>query len=403
MPRLKPNKDKPKKEKISRQEKVRIRKEEKQRQKIEEKHSNLLKKEAQIREQQRIEDEGKPIIWNYAGEADITIGETKVSNVAKIILLALIAGLIALGIFGFLNKNKLVDYITKPHVVLTDKEVNLEVGSNFDYKEYLAEEDYPERYKVYYPKNDSVNTAKIGKYDVKYGLKTSTGVNTTDLVVNVVDTTKPTIELKDSLIKLTRGSETKNFNPKKYIKSYSDNYDPKEKLVLTHTEKFDWSKDKVEVNYSVKDSSNNVASKKLLISVSEPARETQAQSNQSSGGNNSNNNSSGSSSNGSNNSSNSSSENSSSGNSSSGNSSSSGSSSGSGGSSSGPYINGVHNITVSQGSDFGSMVSKLTSGVHGSGYVSVDYSSVNLTTPGSYTVTFSSDDGVTKYATVTVK
>lgn len=391
MPILKPNKDKPKKEKISRQEKARIRKEEKQRQKIEEKHNNLLKKEAQIREQQRIEDEGKPIIWNYAGEADITIGETKVSNVAKIILLALIAGLIVLGVFGFLNKNKLVDHITKPHVVLTDKEVNLEVGSNFDYKEYLAEEDYPERYKVYYPKNDSVNTAKVGKYDVKYGLKTSAGINTTDLVVNVVDTTKPTIELKDSLIKLTRGSETKKFNPKKYIKSYSDNYDPKEKLVLTYTEKFDWSKDKVEVNYSVKDSSNNVASKKLLISVSEPVKETQAQSNQSSGGNN--NSSSGNSSSGSNNSS----------NNSSGNNSSGGGSNGGGGGSSSPYISGVHNITVSQGSDFGSMVSKLTSGVHGSGYVSVDYSSVNLTAPGSYTVTFSSSDGVTKYATVTVK
>lgn len=66
------------------------------------------------------------------------------------------------------------------------------------------------------------------------------------------------------------------------------------------------------------------------------------------------------------------------------------------------YIEGVHDITLPVGSDFNTLASELISNVTSSGYVSVDYSSVNLNTPGEYTVTFTSDDGASAEAVVTI-
>ena len=66
------------------------------------------------------------------------------------------------------------------------------------------------------------------------------------------------------------------------------------------------------------------------------------------------------------------------------------------------YIEGVHDISVPVGTDVNTMNSELISGVTSSGYVSVDYSSVDLESPGEYTVVFTSDDGVTEEALVIV-
>ena len=368
-------------------------KEEKKQQKEQEKKDNIFKKEQLKKEQEKLDENNKEVIWNYEGEADITIGEIHISNIAKIILIILIAVLIGLGILGFINREKVVDYIAKPKVILTKNEVNLEVGKNFNYKEYLASQKYPKRYKIIYPKNNEVNTKKLGKYKVVYSLKNSVNTNKTILQVNVVDTTPPNLKLKEELLTLNRGIATKKFNPKKYIKSYSDNYDKKKDLKLVYPKKFDWSKNKVEVKYTIEDTSGNKSVKKLLISVNDLPKKSEStkNNNSSSSSGRPNNSSSSSGSSSSNNNS------SSRGNNNRGNASSGGSRS-----SSKPYISGVHNITVKEGSNFSKMVSKLTSGVRGSGYVSVDYSAVNLTSKGTYSVKFSSSDGVTKYATVTV-
>lgn len=66
------------------------------------------------------------------------------------------------------------------------------------------------------------------------------------------------------------------------------------------------------------------------------------------------------------------------------------------------YIEGVHDISLPVGTDTNIMVTKLTFGVTSSGYVSVDYSTVDLNSIGEYTVTFTSDDGATAEALVIV-
>ena len=66
-----------------------------------------------------------------------------------------------------------------------------------------------------------------------------------------------------------------------------------------------------------------------------------------------------------------------------------------------PYIAGVHDFTIKVG-DIDAFTSEVQKGVYGSGYISVDYSQVNLTIAGQYPVVYSSSDGVTETATVTV-
>lgn len=371
------------KNKMSKQEKKQIKKAQKAQRKEEAAFNKQLEKEAQERENKRIELESKPVVWMYDGSADITIGENKISNTSKIILVIVLILLVASAILVYLNKNFIIDYITKPKIVLTNSNVELELGQDFNYEDYLAEQDYAKRYKITYPDNSEVDTTKVGEYKVEYKLQTLTDTNVTTLKVKVVDKTKPTIVLTKQLLKLTRGKDTKEFDPTKYIKSYSDNYDKKEDLEVIYTKTFDWSKDEVTVDYSVKDKSGNIGNEKLVISVSDPPKEEPKNNNNNNSGGNTNpggsNNSGGG-----------------------GNPSGNRNPSGGGSHSSSPYINGVHNITVPVGTNFQSMVNKLISGVQGSGYVSVDYSGVNLTSPGRYKVTFTSDDGVTKTATVTV-
>ena len=351
-------------------------------------------------------------IWEYAGKADLTIGEQKISNTAKVILLLLLATLIAVSIFAYLKRDYIYDYISNPQIALTDEYIELEVGSKFDAKNYIVEQDFPARYEVTLPKNSVVNTKTLGTYEAEYKLKTSTNESNSILKVKVVDTTPPVITLTETVLKLERGEQTKKFDPKKYIKSITDNYD-KEITDIEYTNTFDWKKDRLEVVYSAKDSSNNITSATLNIVVSDPpkepevvyvepdekeieqkveekleeerkqleeekaaaqkaqeqaqqqvAQQTQQQTQQST-----------------------------------------------------PvveqpqaqpqpqaqtpYINGVHDFTVKVG-DIDAFTSEVQKGVYGSGYISVDYSQVNLTIAGQYPVVYSSSDGVTETATVTV-
>lgn len=347
-----------------------------------------LDKKEQARQKELAKESSAPVIWEYGQEADLTIGEKKISNVAKIILIILVLGLIAAGVFGYLHRDYVLDYIRSPEVVLTTDKVDLEVGSKFDYKNYLSAEEYLDRYEITFPKNSDVDTSKLGTYTVEYKLKSLATENISTLVVNVVDTTAPVLKLKQTVLKLTRGEETKKFDAEKYIESVTDNYDKESDIDLQYTKTLDWSKDEVEVTYTAKDTSGNISTEKLTIVVNEPEKEpevvyvetpkeTPTNNGTNQGGDTPTTNTppennytppattttppSGS-----------------------------------------PYINGVHDVTVKVGSDFSAMVNQLISGVQSSGYVSVDYSGVNLTSAGRYTATFSSDDGVTKTATVTV-
>ena len=312
--------------------------------------------------------------WQSDRKADITLGEVKISNVAKIILFVLIISLVVGTILIALNRKFVYDAIANPKVLLNTKEVTLSVNKDdFNYKNYLINEKYPKRYKLIYPKNKDVNTHKIGTYKVKYKLKHFAGTSENILVVHIKDTTAPEITLTNSSVSITE-SEKSSFNAASYISSVTDNYDKNLTVDNVKVDSINWSSS-TKVIYRIKDSSGNEGTKELIVTVS--SNSTPASSSSSAAS-------------------------SSSSRSSASSSRSNGGSARSSGGGGGAYISGVHNVSVPQGTSFSSLSSQLMSGVHGSGYVSVSFSAVNLSYPGSYPVTFSSSDGVTKTATVTV-
>lgn len=342
--------------------------------------------------------------WNYAHDADLTIGETHVSKTAKILLICLLVGLFILSILAIYFRAYIYDFIVNPSIELSESSIQLEVHSKFNPDEYIINKDEGYTYEVI---NSEINTDELSTYTVTYVSQNKVRENSIDLTVNVVDTTGPVIELETELLTLTRGEETENFNASKYLKSLTDNYCNREDIVIDFTTDIDWSKDSVQIIYLAKDTNNNETTKTMNIAVfadkeaiieeykkqqaeeeakrreEERKKLAESQNNNSNAGNSSN-----------------------SGNSSSNNSNSdkkSNKTTEAPKKETKPYINGVHNITVKVGSSPSDIYAKLLSGVSGSGTISVDASSVNPTVAGKYTATFTSSDGVTKTCTVTVK
>lgn len=380
MAKDKKNKNKPKKQRESLTEKIKRKRQENiKRMEYEAEIEEARQKDKEIKEQKAFLNQNQIVEWNYGGKADLTIGEIKLSNKAKIALIILLVILISGSILAFLNKEIVYDFVAKPEVILTEDKVEVELGSKFNCKDYVLAKKYPKRYKITYPDNKKVNTKKVGTYKINYKLKTLTGTNISTLVVKVVDKENPVITLTTSEVTIKK-EETSNFNPASYIKSVTDNCTPAKKLKVDYPKKIDWSSSAVNIDYVVKDEAGNIGKATLKVNVGAPP--AASNSNSSSRGARSNGSggyyrSHGSGSNGN-------------------------SSNSSGGGGGAPYISGVHNVSVPVGSSLSEVSSRLISGVSGSGYVSCDFSGVNTTAPGSYTVTFSSSDGVTKYATVTV-
>ena len=351
--------------------------------------------------------------WNYAPDADITIGEQHISKTAKIILICLIIAIIVATGLGIYFRNYIYDFIADPQLILSENEVDLEVGTEFVPQNYIINENQGYEYTV--EGIDSIKKDTLGDYQVVFISHNDVHEIQQVMTIHVKDTTAPNIELTEDMIMLTRGDDTKNFKPADYIKSVKDNYSKKENIKIDFTKSLDFTKDKVEVIYSATDEAGNMSTATLNIAVydsfeemekerlrkeaeekakeekenkkteesttekqtteqytterrteteyqppeteyqppvTEAPTETQAPVTEA------------------------------------------------------PvqqaYINGVHDISVSVESDFSSMVNQLISGVSGSGYVSCDYSSVNLQVPGTYPVYWSSDDGASATSYVTV-
>lgn len=411
------------------------------------------------------EEINKNPTWTYAHDADLTIGEKKISNAAKIILIILILGLIVAGVLVYLNKDYVVDVVTNPKIVLNTDVAIVDVGYEFNPEKYVVKDNLKNYYEIIYPNPGDVDVFILGDTIVEYKLITKADTIVTPLTVRIVDREPPKIELTTKLVVLNRERDTQDFNPADFIKDYSDNYDKKEDLVVTYTSNFDWNKDNLEVVYSITDTSGNTSSEYLQLVVEDPSKDpevivvevtpiptatptpgptlapgeteityedqfiyvwidendehyhsdetcnkmkskkiekiTLAEAK-----------------------------------------------------ARGlskcskcckeptptptlapgetphpatptppttkptatpkptpkptptpepkPYINGVHNVTCKVGTNIQDVVNELLKGVYGSGYISLDYSSINTTIAGVYTATFNSSDGVTKTATVTV-
>ena len=354
--------------------------------------------------------------WNYAHDADITIGEVHLSNTAKIILILLIIFLLAGGGLAIYFRSYIYDYIADPEIILIDDTVELEVHSSFDEKKYINNLEFYEeasttdasgRYSYVVEGLDKVNTDKLGEYTITYKSKNSVKSKEVTLKVKVVDTTAPKITLKKDVVLLTRGKDTDKFNPRDYLDSVSDNYTKTENIKIDFTKNINFDADEFEVIYTATDESENMATAKLSLVIFDSEEEkqeeekkqnedgedegdstdkptekptdkptetqtqtpttqsqTQAPTTQAT---------------------------------------TQATTEATTQAAPDPYISGVHDISVPVGTDYGTMVASLISGVTGSGYVSCDYSSVNLTVAGTYPVYWSSDDGAsaTSYVTVT--
>ena len=206
------------------------------------------------------------ITWNYTGNADVTIGEEKPSKLPKIILFIMLLLLCVAGVLIYHYRQYLYDKIVTPQVWLTNNEINLEVGSNFDAESYIYDKTpTSEQYTVILPDTDSVQTDKIGTYEAVYELKSDVGVKDTTLTVHVVDTTAPVIKLKQTDVTLTRDVDT--FNAKDYFDSVTDNYDASDSITMKFQDAIDWSQDHTEVIYEATDTSGNSSTAKLEVTI----------------------------------------------------------------------------------------------------------------------------------------
>lgn len=213
--------------------------------------------------------------WNYAHEADITIGEVHISKVAKILLICLCVILaIGIGVTIYFRKY-ITDYIANPSIQLSTSTVDVEVYSEFDANKYIANLDKINN-KVTYEVVGEVDTTQLGVYTLEYISKNRAHSNSTELTVNVVDTTPPEIVLANggTIILIKDSEEFNNFNAEDYVLSVSDNFDTKPKLEYSTlpTLKQDTETglyETREIIYSASDSSNNRCSAKLTIITQE--------------------------------------------------------------------------------------------------------------------------------------
>ena len=190
----------------------------------------------------------KPVEWIYNKEADLTIGETKVSKAAKIALYIVLGVLLVAGILGLIFSANIKDLISNRDIVLPENKITLTVYSEFNPHDYIINRD---NLKVFL--KGEVDTSTIGTYTVEYIARTTVKEISHTLTVDVVDNIPPTLELSSTLMLLTRGVDNEEFDTKSLIIDYSDNYTEKSKLILDYPKTIDWSKDTQELTYTVTD------------------------------------------------------------------------------------------------------------------------------------------------------
>ena len=243
--------------------------------------SALTKKESNI------------VSWRYAGEADVTIGETYQSKVSKVVLICVLITLVSAVTLIVMNWSLVYDYIANPSIILSSKTVDIEVGTTFDPNSYIvprSQEDIQNGVYVYEIQGaDMVNTndrAKlaidpttkiINTYEVHY--ISANNAKTTDqvLTVNVVDTTAPVITLTQDNAFLVKGVQTgEYFDAQSYVESIHDNYTYDENLKNTQAEG-NWNTPinaqtgfaEMEVIYTSTDEAGNVGTATLHIYIFE--------------------------------------------------------------------------------------------------------------------------------------
>ena len=160
-----------------------------------------------------------------------------------------------------MNKDTIDKYIEPVPLELTTDRVTVEYGEDIHFMDYVKYYDKSQQLTI--PLNQNLKKIK----DYKFIYSVTNGVKTKEkaLLVSVVDTTKPIIELTQSEITLDSGEQ---ITPKDYIKKVEDNYDQlsSDNVVIKNT--VDTNKDgDYEVEYQLKDQHGNVAVSILKVHV----------------------------------------------------------------------------------------------------------------------------------------
>lgn len=228
--------------------------------------------------------------WNYAHDADITFGEVHISKAPKIALAITILSVIAITALCVIYRDILGDIIVNPQLVLTSNEVNVEVFDTFDPKNYISDANIG-KYEITDISNN-VDTNKLGDYSVTYSSKNSVNELSQDLTVHVVDNIAPVILLKTNddkfPIKLDNGQYTativinsdiaQTFNPEDYIDIIKDNYSSNDKISHECTNNFSFDQvGLITIIYAATDENGNIGNTTLNISVVEAFDEERAE------------------------------------------------------------------------------------------------------------------------------
>ena len=160
-----------------------------------------------------------------------------------------------------MNKDTIDKYIEPIPLELTTDKVTVEYGKDIHFMDYVKYYDKSQQLTI--PLNQKLNKIK----DYKFIFSVTNGVKTKErtLIVSVVDTTKPTIELTQNEITLNNRDQ---FNPKAFIKKAEDNYDQLSADNVEIKNSVDSNKDgDYEVEYQLKDQHGNAALSTLIVHI----------------------------------------------------------------------------------------------------------------------------------------
>ena len=244
----------------------------------------------------------KTVTWKYKGDADVVFGEIHISKAPKIILAITVITVIAACVTGFLLRDFIYDALTNPQIILKnvsqdDNGFFVEIPYEQDRVEFIADSyidtvntrEYdsfmnPDIKAYSFTINGNVDTSTIGEYVVTYNSKNRVKHNTTTLTVRVKDITSPVIILKDpktgkELAKTTDGvyygvslhrntDETNNWKAEDYVMSITDNCTELDNIQITYPEKPNFNsstEDTIIVTYVATDSSGNTSETTMKI------------------------------------------------------------------------------------------------------------------------------------------
>ena len=230
--------------------------------------SALTKKESNI------------VSWRYAGEADVTIGETYQSKVSKVVLICVLITLVSAVTLIVMNWALVYDYIANPSIILSSNTVDIEVGTTFDPNSFIvprSQEDIQNGVYTYEITGaEMVNTNDRAKLAIDPNTKIINTYEVHYISTNDAKSTDQVLTAQDTAF-LVKGVQTgEYFDAQSFVESIHDNYTYDENLKNEHAEG-NWNTPinaqtgfaQIDVIYTSTDEAGNVGTATLHIYIFE--------------------------------------------------------------------------------------------------------------------------------------